>query len=1230
MEVRISVFSRARGRSLQWVTVGLGPLTSRVAASSHGKARQRLIDGLRKRVAELWPHELTPLEAVRGRRLTTVALELSLRGAAGRRRFYGAVPLVVEPRTRGGAVDGTINVVYHPLRPDAWFVHEPGRSLTDEAKTFFQRDWAELDEAVLETLEHHKKDKLELVAFSVSPKLLTDKLDAKKKDPPALLGGGRGPTGEALLSRLGTCATMHIVDGIAEPVIARSPYRDTLAQLLCGRQQKSVLLVGPTGVGKSSLLQQVVADLLASDDFPSHRNLDRIHKVWRIRGQRVIAGMSYLGQWEDRCVNIVEACRKHRGILWVEDVARWGGIGQTRASDRALSTFFRGPMARGELVLVGECTAEGLQRLQDEAPGFAGAFTTVFVEPTGREETIRMLVQEARRFERERTTAFDPMVFRMIHDLGGSLGGAAVHPGKALDLLRQLATRDTDAPLDLREAEAALGQGKKILAIKAYRTKTGCGLLEAKNAVEARAKTGAWGPVPKRPQAVPPAPQSLLDAGPSRMLQRPDIGAAEVIGHLAGSTGMPAVLLDAHRSLDAEAVAQQLRSQIMGQETAVAAMRDLVLRIKVGLADPSRPYGVFLFTGPTGTGKTEMAKCLAEFLYGASSIGGSSARLLRFDMSEYGAPDAPSRLIGDRFNPEGTLTAKVRAQPFSVVLLDEIEKADPSVLNLMLQLFDDGRLTDAAGRRVDFTHTVVIMTSNLGARKTPSVGFGGEQGDAADVAAAVRAFFPPELFNRIDHVVEYGSLSRDAAGRIARRELDALVGRRGLVERNVFVRYTPGVVDRVVAEGFAAKDGARSLKRYLETHVGSVLADTLAAAQATAMRMLWLYVHRGELRLHMETLAEAEALGTSSPLEAVLTWSGKQLRSEVPAAIERANALLESPALQRLHDTISEAVRRPGSQGASALADLESLRSEVHQLAEDLRTQLEYDPILGDARSMEEQALYEGELVEHDAFAKETLGETPWGGTVVRVLGRASGPSLPFVARQDFLRTLGSLRFLERAVRDGANPSAHAVMLELTRVSGSRSPSRFGEPAQGLFEWLLGAYRGGRGEVEASVVVDGEGRRFSHPDAAVPGARRAVLRIVGPGVRAFYAPEQGSHVRESISGGTEVVRVRALRAEATDLDAHLDALDVHRTAFCDALETGERRPDNPDALLPIVRRYTFDPPTPGALSWIDVEDYPLMYAYRGRSATLDEALQTVWLLRMGAALMLDGDGSEQR
>jgi len=242
----------------------------------------------------------------------------------------------------------------------------------------------------------------------------------------------------------------------------------------------------------------------------------------------------------------------------------------------------------------------------------------------------------------------------------------------------------------------------------------------------------------------------------------------------------------------------------------------------------------------------------------------------------------------------------------------------------------------------------------------------------------------------------------------------------------------------------------------------------------------------------------------------------------------------------------------------------------------------------------------------------------------VRRLGPLAGPTLPLSARQDFLRTLGTVRFLERAVEQGADPGAHVVLLELTRVSGVRRTSRFGVGEQGLFEWLLRAYREGRGDVEASLLVDAAGRRYGHPDAVVPGAQRALLRIVGPGVMAFFGPEHGSHVRDSISGGTEVVRVRALPGHGADVESHLRGLDAAAEAFGETLERGDPILDAPEVLLPIVRRYTFDPPKAGAMAWVDVEDYPLMYAYRGQSADVMEALDTVWLLRMGADLARGG------
>ncbi|MCA9708882.1 MAG: ATP-dependent Clp protease ATP-binding subunit, partial [Myxococcales bacterium] len=822
---------------------------------------------------------LEPLERIPGRTLEVVELSLSLPSQG--RRVHGRFPVVLEPRSRGPGEREPLRCAFHPLRPDEWFPAPPGEPLAERAAAYFRERWDELDDERIDELRAHPRDRLRLVSMSLRTKNLRAKLE-KEQTQGVRAGDGPRVRGRALLTQLAVDQTRRAVDGRLPCGRPRQPLRDRLAQLVGGRRRVSVLLVGPSGCGKSTLVRQLVHDLLAADDYPSHRNYDRVHPVYRLAGRRIIAGMSYLGQWEQRCVDVVEAAREAGAVLWVEDLHAWGRLGETRQSDRSLATFFRGPVARGELAMVGECTALQHQQLLDDAPGFAAAFTTLYVEPTDEAETMRMLVHEARGLELRHRVAFDPRALRTIYELGRALGSGRAQPGRALDLLRSLATTDDVRSFDLREAEAAARRGRKIEAIKAYRAVTGDGLLDSKNAVEQFMAAGRW---PLRGAAVDPPPLVVRSERAADFGHHPEpaeLGPQAVIRRLALRTGLPEVLLSPHRSLALDRVRAELSAQVMGQGTAVEAMAQLVLRLKAGLADPSRPYGVYLFTGPTGTGKTELAKCLAEYLYG------STARLVRLDMSEYGDPGAPARLIGDRAQPEGTLTSRVRLQPFCVVLLDEVEKAHPSVLNLMLQLFDDGRLTDAAGTVVDFTHVVVVMTSNLGARAAPPAGFGSRvHASTTEVDAAVRDFFPPELFNRIDRVVPFDPLDAAAATQIARRELERLLTRRGLTERSVYVRFTDAVVRRVVAEAFDPRYGARSLKRWLEDRVGAWLADEIAAQPVAGMRVLWLYCRPEGLRLHAELLTEAPPHIEPGPFEQMLDWNAARLREQVPEALAR-------------------------------------------------------------------------------------------------------------------------------------------------------------------------------------------------------------------------------------------------------------------------------------------------------------------------------------------------------
>lgn len=1234
MELRLTVFSRRMGRRTFWWTLGLGSDNVAVSGADDGAARQRLIDRLRKTFARRWPVDLQRSEFIRGRRLEVVRLDLQFPREQGRTRLRGRVPLVLEPRPRGPGLVGALVLAYHPMRPHETFVHEEGRALTDEAERFFRERWTDLGEDERESLlqpeEGKPRDQLQVLAFRVEPKRLLQALDDAPESPRAFLGGGPRETGEVLLRRLGSNVTTLAIDRRLATGMPRIPYRGQLQQLLCGHHKKPVLLVGESGVGKSVLLRQWVADLLDAEDFPSHRSLERIHSVWEISGRRIIAGMSYLGQWEQRCVDLIAATRKHRALLWISDIASWGRIGESRESERSLATMFRGPLGRGEVLLVGECTAQGYQQLKDDAPAFAAAFTPLFIEPTDPELTLRLLVHEARRLELEHRVAFDPRAFRTLLELGGTLGAGTAMPGHVLDLLRSLATDDPAQGTDLSEVERSAQRGHKLVAIRQFREKTSAGLKEAKQAVERFLERGTW-PAARAREDVPVAPRSLLDRQFSSARLGASLGSEHVIRLLVRRTGMPEMLLSPTKALEAADVRAAFEGQIMGQPTAVAAMTDLVLRIKSGLSDAGRPYGVFLFTGPTGTGKTEMAKCLAEYLYGDGT-----QRLVRLDMSEFNGYDAPARLIGDRFAPEGVLTSKVRAQPFCVVLLDEIEKATPAVLNLLLQLFDDGRLTDATGTLVDFRHTVLIMTSNLGARTTASVGFG-EDVEAGDhsVGAAVRDFFPPELFNRIDRVVPFAPLSHAAARRIAARELSALLDRRGLTERNIFVRSTPAVLELAVREGFRARDGARSLKRYLEDHVGAYLADEIAARPAAAVRMFWLYPREGRLHLAGKHLEEARIGDRTSGFEALVRGTLSELRTHVPVALARARALLESATWVGLDVAVKGSLAQYEAGGDASVGDhvfrLESLRGELLAVTDRLQTQLDYDPLLRGALTSDERSVQDAEIVEAEDFGH--IPRTYASGVsgidgVERQLKiadrRSLAPHLPLQNRRDFLAGFEALAFVERALEHVGDPAEHALLIELTRISRSAGTSRFEITRPGLLEWLAEAYANARGELEEAVFV------AAVPDGKIQDLRRSVridhavgqmvLRLVGPGVRTQFQAEEGCHVRESLTGGTEVVRVRLYPAPEVTAHDHVAGVQARKDAYVAALEsgaTGGPPPDDPEAILPIVRRYHYDP-QPGSLqTWLDVEDYPLGYAERRQVKRLAEILPDLWLLHLG-------------
>ncbi len=395
--------------------------------------------------------------------------------------------------------------------------------------------------------------------------------------------------------------------------------------------------------------------------------------VWRITGKRLIAGMSYLGQWEERCLAVLDDARKRRGILWIEDLHLFGRLGQSRQSESSFADFFRGPVRRGDLAVIAELTPAQFARLKRDAPGLAEALALVSVPAASAVETSQLLLHEIRALETRTQVELHPFVPRTALELGRALFPWRARPGVAIEIVQRVAH------------DAATRQGEA----------------------------------------------------------RKEIGPSDVLDYLARATGLSAKLISLDEPLDPAEVEAAFAARVIGQPDATRAATDVILRVRAGLSDPNRPVSVMLFTGPTGTGKTELATGIAEYLYGAGE------RLLRIDMGELSGPDAVARLIGDRWNLDGLLTSRVHAQPFCVVLLDEIEKAHPQALHLLLQLFDEGRLTDAKSEVASFASAVVIMTSNLGSRNAAPIGFG-ETRDRilADVAKAAGAARPP----RAQHV----------------------------------------------------------------------------------------------------------------------------------------------------------------------------------------------------------------------------------------------------------------------------------------------------------------------------------------------------------------------------------------------------------------------------------------------------------------------------------------------
>jgi ATP-dependent Clp protease ATP-binding subunit ClpA len=518
---------------------------------------------------------------------------------------------------------------------------------------------------------------------------------------------------------------------------ADEPVRQT-AEALTAKPPQSVLLIGPSGVGKTAVVREVARRreefALGSTPF------------YQTSGARIVAGQTGFGMWEQRCQELIKEAAKARAILHVGPLVELMEVGKSEYNHTGIATFLRPAVARGELLCIAEATPEQLPLIEKQDPQLLDAFRHVTIEEPDAARGIAILRQYA---EVNRRRILQPAALAALDRLHRRYATYSAYPGRPLRFL-----------------------------------------------------------------------DNLLRDGPRDTAITED----EVYAGFTRETGLPRPLIDPAVPLDLAETHRWFASRVIGQPDAVNLVVDLLATVKAGLTRPNRPIASLLFIGPTGVGKTEMAKALAEFLFG------SRDRMSRFDMSEYADPVSVRRLVGGAFGSEGLLTAKVREQPFSVLLLDEVEKADHSFFDLLLQALGEARLTDAGGRLADFRNTVIILTSNLGAEsyRKGAAGFAGASPTRAEAqehfTRAVEQFLRPEMFNRLDRVVPFAPLGSEVVRRIADREWHKVLVRDGIRFRGLTVNTSPELLDHLAAVGFDPRYGARPLKRAMERETIAPLA----------------------------------------------------------------------------------------------------------------------------------------------------------------------------------------------------------------------------------------------------------------------------------------------------------------------------------------------------------------------------------------------------------------------
>jgi ATP-dependent Clp protease ATP-binding subunit ClpC len=629
-------------------------------------------------------------------------------------------------------------------------------------------------------------------------------------------GAGEGKKSSKLLDQFGRNLTRLAEEGKLDPVIGRETEIERIMQILSRRTKNNPVLLGEPGVGKTAVVEGLAARINKGEVPELLKN----KQIYTLDLAALVAGSKYRGEFEERLKKVMkEITQRGDIILFIDELHNLVGAGAAEGAIDAAS-ILKPALARGELQTIGATTLDEYRKYLERDSALERRFAQIRVDQPSPEDTVKILEGLRERYEQHHRVTIRDDALEAAAELADRYISDRFLPDKAIDLIDEAGSRmrikSMSTPPVYRDLEEEIEKTRreKESAIEAQEFEKAANLRDTERQLTTRKR------------------QLEDEWAEGENGERPEVGEEEIADIVSMWTGIPVFKLTEAETKKLIRMEEELHKRVIGQEVAITAVSKAIRRSRAGIKDPKRPAGSFIFLGPSGVGKTELARTLADFLFGDEEA------MIRIDMSEYMEKHAVSRLVGSPpgyigYDEGGQLTEAVRRKPYSVLLLDEIEKAHPDVFNILLQILEDGRLTDAQGRTVDFRNAIVIMTSNIGASeisKNTSIGFtvadetGMSYGDMKNrIMSDLKKVFRPEFLNRIDEVIVFHKLAKDEVKEI----IDLMIARVRVqvAEHELQLELTDEAKELLVDKGWDPSMGARPLRRAIQRYVEDPLAD---------------------------------------------------------------------------------------------------------------------------------------------------------------------------------------------------------------------------------------------------------------------------------------------------------------------------------------------------------------------------------------------------------------------